>query len=110
MILYEVNLTILNEIADDYMAWLKPHIQEMLRFEGFIKAELYKNNEQEDSKTNVVASYYVNNENNLQAYINEMSADMRADGIKRFGDKCIATRRVLKLTDTYNCDEHSTGM
>ena len=101
MIYYEVNLTISNEIADDYMARLKPHIQEMLRFEGFIKAELYKNTEQEDGKTNIVASYYVDNKNNLQAYINEMSADMRADGIKRFGDKCVATRRVLKITDTY---------
>lgn len=107
MILYEVNLSISNEIADDYMTWLKPHIQAMLKFEGFIKAELYQNTEQEDGKTNVVASYYVDNEHNLQAYISEMSADMRADGIKRFGDKCVATRRILKLTDTYTSGDDS---
>ena len=43
MILYEVNLEISNEIFDEYMAWLRPHIQEMLRFQGFIKADIYTN-------------------------------------------------------------------
>ena len=56
MILYEVNLEISNEIFDDYMAWLRPHIQEMLRFQGFIKADIYTNTEQEEGNTKVVAS------------------------------------------------------
>ena len=107
MILYEVNLSISNEIADDYMAWLKPHIHAMLKFEGFIKAELYQNAEQEDGKTNIVASYYVDNENNLQSYINEMSADMRADGIKRFGDKCVAFFSDIAPTEIYTSDNDS---
>ena len=110
MILYEVNLVISDEIFDEYMVWLRPHIQEMLRFQGFIKADIYTNTEQQEGNTKVVASYYVDNEENLHSYINEMSAGMRADGIKRFGDKCVATRRVLKLQEHYASDEHSTGI
>lgn len=104
MILYEVNLTIANEVFNQYMAWLRPHIQEMLNFEGFIKADIYENAEQEGDKTTIVAAYYVNNLDNLQRYLSEMSASMRADGIKRFGDKCVVTRRILTLTESYVAD------
>ena len=105
MILYEVNLAISNDIFDEYMVWLRPHIQEMLRFQGFIKADIYTNTEQQEGDTKVVASYYVDNEENLHSYIDEMSASMRADGIKRFGDKCVATRRVLKLQESHTSGE-----
>ena len=100
-----MNLEISNEIFDEYMVWLRPHIQEMLRFQGFIKADIYTNTEQQEGNTKGLASYYVDNEENLHSYIDEMSAGMRADGIKRFGDKCVATRRVLKLQESHTSSE-----
>jgi len=35
MIVYEVNLQIDSEVADEYAKWLKPHIEQILELEGF---------------------------------------------------------------------------
>ncbi|MCL9780219.1 DUF4286 family protein [Vibrio sp. S4M6] len=104
MILYEVNLDISDSIYDDYMAWLTPHIKEMLKFEGFIKADIFHNTESEIGVKKVTAAYLVDSEENLNHYLSEMAASMRSDGINRFGDKFSATRRVLRLTESYESE------
>ena len=38
--IYEVNLLIDEDICEPYMAWLKPHMQEMLSIDGFCSAQL----------------------------------------------------------------------
>lgn len=103
MILYEVNLEIHTDIFDSYMEWLTPHIKEMLMFKGFEKAELYENSETSNKEvTCITASYYVDNEQNLQHYLDEMSQKMREDGLKRFSGQFTATRRVLKQISSYS--------
>ena len=39
MIIYEVNLTVDPEIADEYAVWLRPHIVHILELDGFLGAE-----------------------------------------------------------------------
>lgn len=41
-VVYEVNLTIDPEVAEEYLAWLRPHIKEILQLKGFVSAELLK--------------------------------------------------------------------
>ena len=41
MIVYEVNLQIDSQVADDYAAWLKPHIEHILQIKGFRHADWY---------------------------------------------------------------------
>ena len=39
MIIYEVNLTVDPDVADEYAAWLRPHIAHILEIDGFLGAE-----------------------------------------------------------------------
>ena len=40
MIIYEVNLSIETALETSFIPWLKTHINEMLKFDGFIDASL----------------------------------------------------------------------
>ena len=39
MIIYEVNLTVDPDSADEYAAWLRPHVAHILEIDGFLGAE-----------------------------------------------------------------------
>lgn len=45
-VVYEVNLELNRDIADQYIAWLKPHIQEIISLPGFVSAELMAREEE----------------------------------------------------------------
>lgn len=105
MILYEVNLGIPIDIFDGCMAWLSPHIQQMLGFEGFLNAQLCEdistdNTDATERKITVV--YLLDNEDNLQNYFTHHSKKMRSEIFERFGDRFNITRKTLKITNTFN--------
>ena len=93
-ILYEVVITVLPEIRDNYLAWLKPHMEAMLGFDGFLYADLLVNTENENEFT---CHYGLRDMAAMNAYLSGPAKDMRADGVKRFGDKMQATRRILEV-------------
>lgn len=98
MIFYEVNLHIQNEIFDDYMGWLKPHVDQMLTFDGFIDAKIYEQIDNDDSATrNITVFYSVRDEESLQSYFDKHAAAMRDDGVRKFGDRFSASRRVFEM-------------
>ncbi|GMH70647.1 hypothetical protein TrRE_jg2341 [Triparma retinervis] len=104
-VIYEVNLSIHPDVVNDYLAWLKPHMEEMKGFAGFQAARLYKdedfasNEPGEDSWIGYVASYDVDTMENLQLYFDEGSKRMRGDGVQRFTGRFRAWRRVLHLQE-----------
>jgi hypothetical protein len=96
MIIYEVNLTVNNDIYNEYYNWLLAHIKTMLTFQGFHQAELAKEKSiDEDKKTKLTVRYTLKSEQDLNNYFNRHAQSMREDGTKRFGDKFSATRRVF---------------
>ncbi|VVC75700.1 hypothetical protein AQUSIP_09900 [Aquicella siphonis] len=96
MVIYEVNLSINNDIFQEYYEWLLPHIQQMLLFNGFIKSEIgmVENNE-DDNQNHLRVSYTVDSYDNLQHYFDHHASEMRAEAINRFGDKINVTRRII---------------
>ena len=98
MIIYEVNLTINNEIFDEYYHWLVEHIGLILKFKGFREAELAKeqmtvNDTTETMKLTV--RYSLNSNEDLNDYLTNHAPAMKEDGIKKFGEKFSASRRVF---------------
>ncbi|GJL93817.1 MAG: hypothetical protein DHS20C05_02220 [Hyphococcus sp.] len=91
-ILYEVVITVGSEIRADYLSWLRQHMDEMKTIDGFTSATLFNNSENENELT---CHYGLTDMAAMEAYLNGAAKDMRADGIKRFGDKFIAKRRIL---------------
>lgn len=92
-ILYEVVISIAPDIRDDYLAWLRKHMDEMLTFDGFESAEMFFNTEDENE---ITCHYRLRDRAAMDAYLEGPAKEMRADGVKRFGDRISARRRVLE--------------
>lgn len=98
-LIYEVNLDLDAAIASDYLAWLRPHIAEICALPGFLGATLHEVHEPaaEPGRVGLCVRYRLRDRAALDAYLHTHAAHMRADGIRRFGDRFTASRRVLGL-------------
>lgn len=96
MIVYEVNLTIDQDIKVPFVKWLDAHIIEMLLFKGFQSAKIFK-----ESETNYCVQYYVNSLEYLNDYFDNHAKKMRNDGLLHFAEKFSATRRIMEVHKKY---------
>lgn len=99
-LIYEVNLKISKSIESDYLRWLKEHQEEMLKFDGFESYTNYSRAPQEEGLNDhaniyLTVHYYVKDRKCLDKYFKDHAAKMRDNGIKKFGNKFSATRRIL---------------
>lgn len=99
--LYEVNLAVDKAATQEFKAWLTPHIEEMLSFQGFLSAHWFSRNPEDEGTPSDVTLWTVHyqliNRSAYEQYIATHAQRMRADGIKNFGGKFTATRRLLNL-------------
>lgn len=99
MIKYEVTLCVNKEIYTVFLQWLKHHAGEMLKYKGFISAKVYQQLECEGNNKMFVACYELETLEHLNDYLKNHAQAMREDGVRKFGDKFSATRRVLALEE-----------
>tara|TARA_B100000683_G_scaffold225407_1_gene223984 strand:+ start:336 stop:629 length:294 start_codon:yes stop_codon:yes gene_type:complete len=97
VVIYEVNLTLEPQIVAEFRAWLDEHIAEMLTFEGFTQSKLLK--VEDESLYRLTVWYFVESRSALEQYFNGEAARMREDGLRRFGDRFSATRRIMDVVD-----------
>ncbi|MFN3201559.1 MAG: DUF4286 family protein [Bradymonadia bacterium] len=96
-VIYEVNLTIDEAIAEAYGQWLGHHIDEMLAIEGFEQATWLEVHGPPEGKVQWVVCYTVSSAEHLERYFSHWAPKMRGDGLERFGGRFTATRRVMGL-------------
>ena len=96
MIRYEVNLQLDEEIIDNYMEWLRLHIDKMLSFKGFIKAELFEDTE---TKNQFIVHYDIETEADMESYLENHAKKMREEANTLFAGKFSASRRILKISN-----------
>ena len=96
-LVYEVNLAVDTEIADEYRLWLMAHAQEMLALPGFTAARILEVAGDATGTEEVVLciQYELVGQQALDDYLRDHAARMRAEGVARFGDRFRASRRVL---------------
>lgn len=96
MIEYEVNLEIDPAIEADYLPWLLEHIEQMLALPDFIDAGLNRILEPiAHDRIGYCVRYRLEDRQALDHYLDEHAARMRELGVRRFGDRVRAERRVL---------------
>lgn len=100
MITYEVNCLVDETIVREFEPWIKPHVDAVLQFDGFISAEILQL--LQDPKMQISANtkgfsirYKLDSMNSLNHYLEHHAETMRSDGIKRFGEKLRTYRRIL---------------
>jgi hypothetical protein len=96
--IYEVTLCVDREIVDAFDEWLEDHAEELLRLTGFLKADIFELEDDDDGRARRVAHYYLGSEQDLEQYLAGPANEMRQSGIDRFGDHFEASRRVLRRT------------
>ncbi|KTD19918.1 DUF4286 family protein [Legionella londiniensis] len=102
MIIYEVNLTISEEVYDAFITWLKPHIQEMLELDGFESAQLLQHIDTNNyKKIELSVRYRVKNEACLDQYLTHQAKAMRGKALPQFQGKFQASRKVLAIMDEF---------
>ena len=104
MVTYEVNLHVEKEIAEQFKQWLTEHIEHILNYQGFIQATISEFNTLPDLEIDdiecLTVSYQVDSMENLQHYLDNHAKLMRDDGIKHFGERFQAARRILSNQQT----------
>lgn len=98
MIVYEVSIDVDRAIVAAYLEWLREHVAQMLRFDGFVEAHIAERADLPDDapRHGFVIAYRLRDRAALDAYFANHATDMRADGERRFGGRFSASRRVLR--------------
>ncbi|MGO1073455.1 DUF4286 family protein [Lysobacter sp. CA199] len=98
-VIYEVNLDLDASIAEDYLAWLRPHMREICALPGFLGASLHEVSEPaaEPGRVALCVQYRLRDQSSFDDYQRDHAPRLRADGIARFGGKFNASRRVLRV-------------
>lgn len=101
MTIYEVNLTVQDHVAAAYLTWLREHIAQILRLDGFRYASLSEAEGAAPGTHAFVVHYYLDDRESLEEYFTHHAAALRQDGIDRFGDTFSATRRVMAIAGEF---------
>jgi hypothetical protein len=102
MIVYEVTLRVQADIAAQYREWLSAHVQEMLQIDGFVDAVIEQQLDPIQEGFEIWCTrYQLRNQADLDNYLSQHAPRMRADGLQRFGDTFSASRRVLKINQSF---------
>lgn len=100
MLVYEVNLCVDGDVAEDMATWLRDHIQDMLAFDGFEGATWYQL-DPEDGRQRWTIHYRVASWQPLNHYFEHHAPTVRQDGRDRFGGSFSADRRVLYERESF---------
>ena len=98
-LIYEVTLDIAADAAKGFETWLRGHVREMLALPYFQDARILVPEPEDDTAAGQrwVVQYVARDRNALDNYIKDQAPRMRAKGVRRFGDKLTASRRVLEV-------------
>jgi hypothetical protein len=94
--IYEVTFNVDREIVEAFDAWLATHVTEMLDIPGFLKAETFELEDDEQGHARRVTHYYLASEEDLEQYLAGPANAMRQSSIDQFADQFKASRRVLR--------------
>ncbi len=103
MIIYEVNLTVNPEIANEYRRWLHSHIDDILKLEGFHAAKWYQRDNDEAGGNGEcwTIHYFLDSRAALNHYLDHHAESLREEGAQKFGGKFSANRRVLEPLEKF---------
>jgi hypothetical protein len=96
--IYEVTLSVDRQIIEVFDAWHEEHVLEMLELPGFLKADTFELEDDDQDRARRVTHYYLASEEHLEQYLAGPANALRQSGIERFADRFEASRRVLRRT------------
>jgi hypothetical protein len=103
MIIYNVTTNIDESIHNEWLAWIKAHIPQVLATGKFTEAKLTKVLVEEDlGGTTYSVQYRAKSREALDAYYKDDADRLRKEGLSKFADKMLAFRTELEIVDEYS--------
>ncbi len=98
-IVYVVDLDVEPTLANEYLAWLREHVREMLALPGFAGAQIYERlDASSPGRVAYSVHYRLRDRASYDAYLREHAPRMRAAGA-RFADRVHASRSLLRTLE-----------
>lgn len=99
MIIYNVTVKPDPSIAGEWLVWLREeHVPDVMGTGCFTKAVILEMTENEESEGPTYAiQYHAGNREDVNRYLNDFAAEMRARGTSRWGDRFMAFRTIMKV-------------
>lgn len=97
--IYEVTLSADREIIDELDVWLTAHVEEMLQLPGFVRANIFSAEDDDQGRARRVTHYYLESDADLENYLAGPAEVMRRSANERFAGRFSASRRVLHSAD-----------
>jgi transposase len=99
MIIYNVTVKVDNDIAQDWVQWMKEeHMPELMTTGLFVDYRLCRLLEQDETEgITYTAQYFCDGMEHYNTYISEHAPQMREKGFARFGNKFATFRTVMKV-------------
>jgi hypothetical protein len=99
MFIYNVTIKVANEIATEWLQWLKEeHVPEVLASDCFSKATIVRLLEIDDSEGPTYAIQYLAESKGLyNHYIEKFAGDLRQKSFDKWGDRFIAFRSLMQV-------------
>ncbi|TNF65797.1 MAG: DUF4286 family protein [Gammaproteobacteria bacterium] len=108
MVIYEINLSVHQSIYDTYLTWLKPHVADMLNFDGFRRAQINEEIQTNSSEMCLITvRYAIDSWPYLEDYLENHAQSMRDQAVDLFGNKFSATRRIFTILDTISISKQT---
>lgn len=103
MIIYNVTINVDESIHEQWLAWIKEHIPQVLATGKFTEAKLTKVLvEEEMGGTTYSVQYRAKSREDLEEYYQNHAERLRNEGLKLFADKVLAFRTELEVLDEYS--------
>lgn len=100
-VVYEVNIDLDATLRDEYLAWLRAHVDEICALPGFLGACILEVTDPAAAagRASLCVQYRLSGPAALGAYLADHAPRLRAEGQERFGGHFTASRRVLAALD-----------
>lgn len=96
-VVYEVNIDLDASMRDEYLAWLRAHVDEICALPGFLDARILEVTDPPAvaGRDSLCVQYRLSGPEALGVYLADHAPRLRAEGLERFGGRFTASRRVL---------------
>ena len=101
MYIYNVTINIEESLHDEWLNWMESHIADVLNTGKFTAAKLTEVLAENESGRTYSVQYSANSRKDLDDYYQFHADNLRAEAIKKFGNKMLAFRTELKLIKEY---------
>ena len=102
MIIYNVTITVEDDIKEDWLSWMKKeHIPEVIERGGFIKAQIKKVITKSNSENTFAIAYTCSNMKDLHKYQINCANNLQKKHIDRYGDKAVAFSTIMEIIEDF---------